>query len=128
LYNPGEANSAALLERFHEACKELGLSPREGAAQSSAVLPSTTAALISKGSEAIYVPTDNTVVSAIDVVLKTALANKIPVFAAESDSVGKGAVAALAINYTKLGETTGHMLAQVLSGKAKPANLPVQRQ
>lgn len=125
LYNPGEANSVSLVEQFKEACKKLNLIPEDGPVQNTTMVFATASSV---KADAIYVPTDNTVVSAIESVIKAGIAKKIPVFTAESESVAKGALASLAVNYYKLGSQTGEMLAQILEKKSKPANMPVQFQ
>lgn len=125
LYNPGEANSVSLVEQFKEACKKLNLIPEDGPVQNTTMVFATASSV---KADAIYVPTDNTVVSAIESVIKAGIAKKIPVFTAESESVAKGALASLAVNYYKLGTQTGEMLAKILEKKAKPGDMPVQFQ
>jgi putative ABC transport system substrate-binding protein len=75
--------------------------------------------------DAIHIPTDNTVVSAFESVVKVCEDNKIPLFAADIDSVPRGAIAALAIDYYRLGLQSGEMAVRVLQG-ADPATMPVE--
>jgi len=75
--------------------------------------------------DAIYVPTDNIIVSAMPTVLQTAYNNQIPVFASENNSVKQGAIATLGIDYYQLGRQTGSMAARILNG-SKPAEMPVE--
>jgi len=51
--------------------------------------------------------------------------NKIPLFAADIDSVPRGAMAAVAIDYYRLGRQSGEMAVRILEG-AKPADMPVE--
>lgn len=60
--------------------------------------------------EAIYVPIDNTIVSALGSVLQIAIDMKIPVIGAEADIIRNGAIAAQGINYFTLGKQTGEMV------------------
>ncbi|NLR08828.1 MULTISPECIES: tryptophan ABC transporter substrate-binding protein [Lactobacillaceae] len=74
--------------------------------------------------DAIYVPTDNTVASAMQTLVATATAKKVPVFPAVDTMVKAGGLATLSINQYKLGVTTGKMTAAILKGK-KPADTPI---
>lgn len=78
--------------------------------------------------DAVYLPTDNVVASALPVLMKAALPAKLPVIAAEGGMVREGALASIAIDYYTLGKMTGQMGADILEGKAKPADMPIQTQ
>ncbi|NLC63661.1 MAG: sugar ABC transporter substrate-binding protein, partial [Thermoanaerobacterales bacterium] len=73
----------------------------------------------------LYVPTDNTVASAIGAVVKVCNDSKIPVIGAERGHVEGGALATLGIDYYLLGKQTGNMAARVLQGE-NPHNIPVE--
>lgn len=128
IYNPSEANSTSILKQFQEACSLLKTKCVEAVVPNTASVYSTAASLKGRGVDAIYVPTDNTVVSAIEAVIKAGNAAGIPVFSAESESVKKGTIAALAVNYFKLGQLTAAMLAEILDQKTSPAQMPVRFQ
>jgi putative ABC transport system substrate-binding protein len=78
-------------------------------------------------SDAIFIPTDNTIVSALESVLKVGTQNKLPVFAADVDSVERGAVAAMGFDYYKHGYQTGAMAKKIIQGTS-PQELPVEFQ
>ncbi len=68
--------------------------------------------------DAFYIPTDNTVVSAIASVIKVAEENNIPIIAGEENSVEEGgALATVGIDYQKLGYQTGKMAAKFCAAK-----------
>jgi putative ABC transport system substrate-binding protein len=73
----------------------------------------------------IYIPTDNTVVSALNSVLQVGIANKLPVFAGDNDSVEKGAIASLGFDYRDVGQQTGKMVIRILQGEA-PGQIAVE--
>ncbi len=75
--------------------------------------------------DAIFVPTDSTVIAALQSVVKVAESNKIPVFVADITSVKLGAVASLSASYKDMGVKAGEMAAKILRGEAKPGDLPV---
>jgi putative ABC transport system substrate-binding protein len=124
IYNPGEANSVTLLELIRQEAPARGLEIVEAAAPRSAdVLPA--AQSLVGNVDAIYVPTDNTVVTALEAVVKVGTDNQLPVFAGDTDSVPRGAIAALGFNYYDLGRQTGKIVARVLEG-ANPGDIPVE--
>ena len=73
----------------------------------------------------MYIPTDNTIVSALEAVIRVAVENKIPVYAADTDSVPRGAMAALGFNYYDVGRQTGKIVLRILKGE-KPGDIPVE--
>jgi putative ABC transport system substrate-binding protein len=74
--------------------------------------------------DAIYIPTDNTVVSAFEAVVKVGKDAKIPVIAGDTGSVKRGAAAALGFNYYDVGRQTGEVVVRILKGE-KPGAIPV---
>ncbi|MBQ1867633.1 ABC transporter substrate-binding protein [Selenomonas sp.] len=76
--------------------------------------------------DAFYVPTDNILASAMPNLVAITDAAKKPVFCGEPNMVKAGGLATYGIDYYKLGVQTGHMAADVLEGKAKPAEMPIQ--
>ncbi len=124
IYNPGEANSVSLVELVKKHAPEQGFEVVEAASPKSADVQTAMRSLVGKV-DAIYLPTDNTVISALEGILKIAEQTDIPVIAADTDSVKRGAIAALGFNYYDVGRQTGAMVVEVLNGKA-PGDLPVQ--
>lgn len=123
LYNPGEVNSVSSLDAVKAAAPALGLGVVEGPAPKSSEVLAAARALVGKA-DALYVPTDNTVVSAFEAVVKVGYDAKLPVFASDVDSVPRGAIAALGFNYYEVGRQTGEIVVQILKG-AKPGDIPV---
>lgn len=74
--------------------------------------------------DAIYVPNDNTIASAMQTLVAAANQNKVPIFPAADTMVDQGGIATIGLDQFKLGVETGKMVAQILKGK-KPANYPV---
>jgi len=124
IYNSGEANSATLVRVLKEEAKKKGLAVEEATVSNSAGVFQAAKSLIGRV-DAIYIPTDNTVVSAFEAITQVGYQAKLPVFAADTDSVGRGAIAALAVDYYKMGRQTGEMVARILKG-ANPADMPVE--
>jgi putative ABC transport system substrate-binding protein len=124
LYNPGEVNSVVQVDLAKEKAEEMGIEIEEGTVSNSSEVSLAVSSLIGSV-DAIYVPTDNIIVSAMPTVLQTAYNNQVPVFASENNSVEQGAIATLGIDYYQLGKQTGSMAARILNG-AKPAEMPVE--
>ncbi|HEX6012648.1 MAG TPA: ABC transporter substrate-binding protein [Geminicoccaceae bacterium] len=124
IYNPGEANSVTLLELLKQEAPARGLTIKEAAAPKSSDVLAAAQSLVGNV-DAIYVPTDNTVVTALEAIVKVGEQNKLPVYAGDTDSVPRGAIAALGFNYFDVGRQTGRIVLRVLKGE-NPGEIPVE--
>jgi putative ABC transport system substrate-binding protein len=124
IYNPGEANSLTLLELLKAEAPARGIAIEEAPATRSADVLPAAQSLVGKV-DAIYVPTDNTVVTALEAIVQVGTQNRLPVLAGDTDSVPRGAIAALGFNYGDVGRQTGRIVARVLKGE-KPGDIPVE--
>ncbi|MEM9568867.1 MAG: ABC transporter substrate-binding protein [Cyanobacteria bacterium P01_E01_bin.34] len=125
IYNAGEDNSVSLMKLILAEAPARNLEIVEATATSSSEVSGAAQSLVGKV-DVIYVPTDNTVASALESVISVGQDNQLPVFAGDTDSVGRGAIASLGFDYYDVGRQTGDLVVQVLEG-ADPASLPVQR-
>ena len=123
LYNPGEANSVSSLAALKEAAISAGIDVVEAPANKSADVQAAARALVGKV-DAIYVPTDNTIVSALESAVGVAREAKLPLYAADTDSVARGALAAVGFNYFDVGVQTATIVDEVLKG-TDPGRIPV---
>lgn len=123
VYSSGEVNSEIQVEMAQAAAEELGLEIETATVSSSAEVQQAAQSL---DVDAFYVPTDNTVVSALESVLQVAESSQVPVIVAEGDSVERGGVATYGIDYEQLGRQTGEMAVQILQEGADPADIPVE--
>lgn len=124
VYNPGEANAVALVELLEERLQARGLTLEKAAATKTSEVLGAARSLAGKA-DAIYLTTDNTVISAAEAVVSVGERAQIPVFAADTATVERGAVAAMGFDYYDLGRQTGAMVARILEGAA-PADIPVE--
>jgi len=122
--NPGEANSVSLVSLIEVEAPKLGMSVVVAAATKSGDVLAAARSLVGKV-DAIYIPTDNTVVSAFEAVVKVGNEASIPVLAGDTDSVKRGAVAAAGFDYYDVGRQTGKMVMKILDG-ANPGDMPVE--
>lgn len=124
LSNPAEANSRAAVDAFVKVGSERGYQfVREMITSSSETL--SAASNLAGKVDAIYIPTDSTVVSAMESVVKVSLSNKIPLFTAETAGVNRGALASVGLDWTEIGMDTGAIAARVLAGE-KPGDIAVE--
>ncbi|HHY45699.1 MAG TPA: ABC transporter substrate-binding protein [Firmicutes bacterium] len=126
VYNAGEVNSVVQVEMAEKSAKKLGLTIVKASASNTSGVFEAAQSLVGRV-DAIYVPTDNTVVAALESVVNVAEKRKIPVIAGEENSVERGCIATLGIDYYRLGRQTAKMAVEVLKGK-NPAEMPVQYQ
>lgn len=75
--------------------------------------------------DAVFVPTDNTIASAMPVLVQATNQAKIPVFPTVDTMVKQGGVAAESINQYAIGRKTGKMLVRILKGQ-KISDTPVE--
>jgi putative ABC transport system substrate-binding protein len=123
LYNPGEANSVSSLGAMKTAAEAAGIAIVEGPATKSADVQAAARSLVGKV-DAIYVPTDNTIVSALESAVGVAIAAKLPLYAGDTDSVARGALAAVGFNYFDVGVQTASLVDRILKGE-DPGTIPV---
>ncbi len=76
--------------------------------------------------DALYVSTDNYVVSSITSLAELCVSEGVPLYAADSSSVAGGAMVSLSIDYYRMGLQTGAMSQRILEG-ADPKNVPVEK-
>lgn len=122
LYSAGEVNSAIVLKELEAEAAKQGVKVIPVAVQRSADIGTAARSLNSKV-QAIYISEDNAVVSAYEALHKATLEGKIPVIAADRDTVKRGALAAYAVNQYDIGVETGKVAAKVLKGE-KAGSIP----
>lgn len=120
IYNPGERNSQFGIEQIKQLVGSRGLELKLVPVAKSDEVADAARAMVGT-IDLIYVGSDNTVVSAMPGLVKIAYDNKLPVIASDSGSVEQGALAAVSVDYQKLGERVGAIVAQLLR-EGKPAS------
>lgn len=124
VYSSSEANSEVQVAAAEEAADDLGLEIETSTVTNSSEVQQGVQSL--GDVDAIYVPTDNAVVSSLETVVSYGEDQQIPVIAAEPDSVERGATATYGINYHDLGKQTGEMALRLLEDGEDPATTPVE--
>lgn len=124
LFNPGEPNSVSLVTILKEIAGDYGITIIESPATKSADAQQAARALVGRA-DAMYVPTDNTVVSALEAVIAVAEENDLPLYSGDTDSVNRGALASVGFNYYDVGLQTAELVVLVLNGE-NPGDIPAR--
>ena len=125
LYTTSEVNSISAIEIYKSMAGDYGFEIVESGISTTADIPLALDALLGKV-DCLTNLTDNTVVSALALVLDKANAAGKPVFGSEIEQVKLGCVAAEGLDYIALGRQTGLMAAKVLKGEAKASEIPYE--
>ena len=124
LYNAKESNSLSLVKLVEKECNKHGIAVIKETVDKRESVPVYAERLVGQ-CDAIYVPTDNTVVAEIEAVARICGRNRLPLYAADVDSVPRGALVSLAIDYYSMGRQTAKMAERILLGE-KPSAMPVE--
>lgn len=128
VYASSEVNSQAQIEAFKAYAAKKGLNVTEGTITSVNDIQQVAQNLVNQGVKAIFVPTDNLVASAMPNLTAVTDAAKVPVFIADDNLLSGGGLMGYTVDYYKLGVQAGHMAADILDGKKKPQDMPIQMQ
>ena len=127
IYSSSEINSERQVQIFKDIAKAKNLEVKEATVSSVNDIQQAAQSLVGKV-DAIYIPTDNTIASAVPALLKITETAKLPIFAGEGGMTKEGCFASVAIDYYELGKIAGNMAADILFPSrmsAERANLKI---
>jgi len=124
IYNSSEANSVVQIDIAKEQITANGLNCEEVTVTNTNDIQQAMQSLVDK-CDAIYIPTDNTVASAMPTVRGVTAESKTPTMCGTSTMVDDGGLVSMGINYYDLGYKTGLMAVQILEGK-NPGEMPIE--
>lgn len=124
LYCSSEANSLFQVNTIQSYLEAMGYTCTQYAFTDVNDLAAATETAASN-SDVIYIPTDNTAADNAGTIANVVLAAGVPVVAGEAGLCGGCGVATLSISYYELGEITGRMAAQVLTGAVSIDQMPI---
>lgn len=127
IYCSSEVNSQLQIEILKKAAAAKGVTVKEATVSNVNDIQQAARSLVGKV-QAIYVPTDNVLASAMPTLVSVTEEAKLPVICGEGGMVKAGGMATLGVDYYKLGFQAGEMAADILSGKSKPADMAIQAQ
>ena len=123
VYNPGETNSESNIKEVKQVCSAKGLELVTVAVSNTSEVYSAAQSLVGK-CDAFYVSADNTVITAMDAVVKVSEQNKIPLLPGVSSNVEQGGFGTLGPDYFDIGVESAKLADKILKGE-KPASIPV---
>ena len=123
IYNPGDSNSVILIKLMKKIAPQKKLKLVLTTVNNSAGIAAATYKLIPEV-QAIFINNDNTSLSAFDSIVSIANKHKIPVFCSDTDTIARGALAALGANQYEVGRQSGKLINKILNG-SNPSQLPV---
>ena len=127
IYCSSEVNSQLQVDILKKAANAKGVTIKEATVSNVNDIQQAARSLLGKV-QAIYVPTDNVLASAMPTLISVTEEAKLPVICGEGGMVKAGGVATLGVDYYKLGFQAGEMAADILGGKSKPADMAIQAQ
>ena len=126
IYSSSEANSLQQVEELRRVAKEKGLLLKEVTVSSVNDIQQVAKSLINEDIQAIYVPTDNTLASAMSNLVGITNEKKLPVMTGATAMTDDGGTIALGVDYYSLGKQTAEMAVRYLEGKAKIEDMPIE--
>ena len=127
LYNSSEDNSVLQIDIVKDVLEEKGIAWVEQTVTNSSDVQQAAQSVVPKV-DAVYLPTDNVIASAMPIVAQVANDAKVPVICGEENMVTGGGLATLGLNYYNLGYQTGEMAVRILVGGADISTMPVESQ
>ena len=126
LYNPSEDASAAPIAEAKEILTAKGVEVKEYTGANVTEVMQAAEAIVSDGMDAVFTPTDNTIMAAELSIYETLAEAKIPHYTGADSFALNGAFLGYGVDYANLGRVTGDMIAAILVDGADPAATPVQ--
>jgi putative ABC transport system substrate-binding protein len=123
IYNAGDANSVKSMTWARAAMKKYGLELIEVTVSTSAEVHMAAQSLADRV-DAIFIISDNTVVSAFESLVKVCNDKNKPLFGGGTESVPRGAIAALGFDYFQVGYTAGLKAVEILKDGKSPGEVP----
>ncbi len=117
LYCTSEVNSVNTVEAAKKYCDENGLAYKEAVVTNSSEVQQAAQSL-ADSVDAIFIPNDSVIQSAMPLVTEVARDARIPVYGSSATMVDSGAFATIAISDTEIGARSADMAIQYLEGTA----------
>ena len=126
LYDQGQDSSKSAIASAEAYCKEKGIETVEKTGTTNDEVALAADALIAAGVDAVFTPTDNTVMTAELAIYEKFVDAKIPHYAGADSFALNGAFCGYGVNYVTLGTATADIVVDILVNGADPAATPVQ--
>ncbi len=127
IYTSSEPNSEIQANQMVEECEKNGIESVVHTVSDKTMIDDTLQSFAGEV-DALYVPTDNNIASAMASVDIFADENDLPVLCGESNSVRNGGLISLGVDYYQIGYQTGEMAVEILNGEKTISDMQVEFQ
>lgn len=125
LYDVGQDSSTAAIEHAKAYLDDKGVEYVERTATTAEEVALAAQALVSDGVDAVFTPTDNTIMKAELAIYETFADAGIPHYTGADSFALNGAFLGYGVDYANLGRETADMIASILTEGKNPATTPV---
>lgn len=125
LYDVGQDSSTAAIEHAKAYLDDKGVEYVERTATTAEEVALAAQALVSDGVDAVFTPTDNTIMKAELAIYETFADAGIPHYTGADSFALNGAFLGYGVDYANLGHETADMIASILTEGKDPATTPV---
>ena len=126
LYDLGQDSSAAPIKNAKAYLDKRGVSYKEYNGTTTDEISLAVSSIVADKADAVFTPTDNTVMTAELSIYETFLEAGIQHFTGADSFALNGAFVGYGVDYVQLGEATADMVVELLCGGKTPADLPYQ--
>ena len=126
LYDLGQDSAASAIASAKAYLEDKGVEVIERTGTSVDEIALAAQALVSDGVEAVFTPTDNTVMKSELTIYETLMDAGIPHYTGADSFALNGAFLGYGVDYANLGVETANMIADILLNGADPASTPVK--
>ncbi len=126
LYDNGQDSSKAAIEDAKAYCDEKGITCIEKTGTTNDEVMLAADALIAAGAEAVFTPSDNTIMTAELAIYEKFIEAKVPHYTGADSFALNGAFLGYGVNYVELGTETADMAVEILINGADPGTTPVK--
>ncbi len=126
LYDVGQDSSTTPIAHAKEYLDAKGIEYVERTGTNAAEVMQAAQALVSDGVDAVFTPTDNTIMKAELAIYEIFTAAKIPHYTGADSFALNGAFLGYGVDYANLGRETADMIAEILIDGADPAAMAVK--
>ena len=126
LYDLGQDSSATPIAAAKKILENKGVEYREYNASNATEVQLVADAIVADGMQAVFTPTDNTIMDAELAIAEKLAEAKIPHFAGADSFALNGAFLGYGVDYANLGKETANMIAEILVDGADISQVPVK--
>ena len=126
LYDAGQDSSTAAIAAARAYLEEKGIEVIERTGTTTDEVMLAAEALVADGVDAVFTPTDNTIMTAELAIYETFIAAGIPHYTGADSFALNGAFVGYGVDYANLGVETADMVAEILLNGADPASTAVR--